>query len=972
MRSGMGGFQQVDIGGGEGTGAEEGQQSAEQVPGQSAAQASAALSTQPLGTAASSDSFLMSGSVGRGVNTLPGANLNLGGGFRPGGPMGGPMGGPGGFGPGRRGGPGRFRGRGPGRFRGRAAGSVADLWARRRFLQRSVNRVRFNFFNRYENSVWDARPYSLNQATPPKISHYDEHFGASLGGPVYLPHIYDGRDRTFFFANYNLDRRESPIDSFSTVPTSQERSGNFCDRNAQLYDPSSNISGPRTSLGCNIPSSMLNSAALGLLKYIPEPNLPGFVQNFHLQGTVPTSSNFVNVHVLHTISARYSLNGGYNFESSHADTLTNFPAVAGSNQTRNQNVDLSLVQNWTPRLINVTSLNFNRSRIETLSNNSFVQNVAGELGITGVSSAPMNYGIPQIGYTSFSGLNDPVPALNRNQTWRFDDGVTYTYGKHTLTTGFEVRRIDWNKLGDPIPRGSFTFTGLMTSQLDSVGQPVAGTGLDFADFLLGLPQSTNTRYGSSASYFRSWGYDAYVQDDWRIRPRFTFSYGLRYDYITPAIELYNAIANLDVNAGLGQVAVVIPGQTGPFSGPLPRSLVRGDPNNLAPRVGFAWQPFRSDSTIIRGGYSIFYNESIYQQLAFDMANQPPFAEAQTRLTSASSILTLENGFPPAPPTTAQNTWAIDPNYRVGYAQIWDLSIERQFRDGWMLNVYYTGTKGTHLDLQIAPHNAPPGSPLAPDGQTQAASGFIYDTFGASSIYHAGHVVVRKRPTHGLMFVGDYAFGKSIDDASTFGGGTAAVVQNDNNFRAERGLSSFDIRHQFRGFTFYQLPFGPRQRWARGGWTERLFGNYRVNAIVTLNSGTPFTARVLGASTNNAATGASFSLRADQIASGCGGPGTTTEFFNTAAFAVPPAGQYGDAARNTICGPSMFSLNMGLDRSFVFGQDRQRRLDIRWEAQNLTNTPHFTGLDTVVNSATYGRVNAVGNMRTMDLTVRVSF
>jgi hypothetical protein len=985
VRSGMGGFQQVDIGNGEATGAEEGQQPTEQASGPTATQVTATLSPDPLGVAASSDSFLMSGSVGRGVDTLPGANLNVGG-FRPGGPggpggmggPGGPMGGPGGMAGGGRmmggGGPGRFRGRGQGRpgGPGAAAGSVAGLYARRRFLQQSVNRIRFNFFNRYENSVWDARPYSLNGVTPAKISHYDEHFGGSVGGPLFLPHIYDGRDRTFFFVNYNLDRQESPIDSFSTVPTTFERAGNFCDRNAQLYDPNSNLSGPRTSLGCQLPSSMLNSAALGLLQYIPQPNLPGFVQNFHLQGTVPTSSNFVNAHVLHTISSRYSVNGGYNFQSSHADTLTNFPAIGGSTLTRNQNVSLSLVQNWTPRFINVTSLNFNRSRIEVLSNNSFVNNVAGELGITGVSAAPMNYGIPQVGYTSFSGLSDPVPNLNRNQTWRFDDAVTYTLGKHTLASGFELRRVDWNKLGDPIPRGSFTFTGLMTSQLDSQGQAVPGTGLDFADFLIGLPQSTNTRYGSSASYFRGWAYAAYLQDDWRIRPRFSLSYGLRYDYVTPPIELYNAIANLDVNPSTGQVAVVIPGEVAPFSGPLPRSLVRGDPNNFAPRIGFAWQPFRNETTIVRGGYSIFYNESVYQQLAFDMANQPPFAQAQTRLTSPTSVLTLEDGFPPAPPTTAQNTYAIDPNYRAGYAQIWDLSIERQFRDGWMLDVYYTGTKGTHLDFQLAPHNAPPGSPLTPDGQSQVASGFIYDTFGASSIYHAGHLVVRKRPTHGLMFVGDYAFGKSIDDASTFGGGTAAVVQDDNDFRAERGLSSFDIRQQFRGFSFYQLPFGTRQHWARGGWTERLFGNYRVNAIITVNSGTPFTARVLGASTNNAATGASFSLRADQISSGCVGPGNTGQFFSTAAFALPPAGQYGDAARNTICGPSHFNLNVGLDRSFVFGQDRLRRLDVRWEVQNLTNTPNFSGLDTVVNSTGYGRVTSVGNMRTMDITVRMSF
>ncbi len=977
MRSGMGGFQQVQVSGGEeegefGEAQGQGQSNAQQVPGQTSPQVSGALSTQPLGAAASSDAFLMNGSVGMAVNTLPGAGTGFGH-FGPGGPgMRGGM--PGGMRGGRGGfaGRGRIRGRGPGPMRGRrmAAGSVAGLWARRRFMRQSVNRVRFNIFETYNNSAWDALPYSLSGNPQPALSHYNERLGGSLGGPLFLPHIYDGRNRTFFFVNYNLEHQKNQTDTYATVPTVTERTGNFCDRNAQLYDPSSNLTGPRTSLGCSIPSNMQNSAAVGLLKYIPEPNLPGFVQNFQLLDTVPQTSNFINVHVFHTISSRFSLSTGYNFQTSHADTLTDFPLIGGNTQTRNQNVSLSLTQNWTPRLIDVTSLNFNRSRIESLSNNSYTQNVAADLGITGVSSSPIDYGIPQISFTNFAGFNDPIPALNRNQTWRFDDSLTYILKDHTLTAGFELRRVDWNKFGDPTPRGAFTFTGLMTSQLDAQGQPVAGTGLDFADFLLGLPQATTLRYGSAASYFRGWGYAAYVQDDWHIVPRFTLSYGLRYNYVTPPIELYNAIANLDVSPGFAQSALVLPGETGPYSGALPRSLVRGDPNNWAPRVGFAWQPFHTDPLIVRGGYSIFYNESIYQQLAFEMANQPPFAEVQTSLTSPTDVLTLQNGFPAEPQTANPNTYAVDPNYRVGYAQIWDLSIERQFRGGWMVDVYYTGTKGTHLDMQLAPHSEPPGSPLSTGTQTQ--NGFIYDTSGAASVYHAVHLMVRKRPTHGLMVMGDYSFGKSIDDASTIGGGTPIVVQNDNDIAAEYGLSSFDIRQQFRGFTFYQLPFGPRQRWARGGWTERLFGNFRLNAIITANTGTPFTARVLGASTNNTATGANFSLRADQVGSGCGGPDTTTQFFNTAAFVVPPAGQYGDAARNTICGPGVFSLNLGIDRSFVFGSDHQRHLDLRWETRNLTNSPQFTGLSTVVNSANYGRVTSVGSMRTMDLVVRLSF
>jgi len=289
---------------------------------------------------------------------------------------------------------------------------------------------------------------------------------------------------------------------------------------------------------------------------------------------------------------------------------------------------------------------------------------------------------------------------------------------------------------------------------------------------------------------------------------------------------------------------------------------------------------------------------------------------------------------------------------------------------WVLDAYFTGTKGTHLDMQLAPHGLPPGSPLAATGTN--LNGFIYDTSAANSIYNAAHLMVRKRSTHGPMMLGDYALGKSIDDASTIGGGTAVVVQNDADIAAERGLSSFDIRQQLRGFFFYQLSSGTTQRWLRGGWGERLLGNYRLNGVLTMNSGTPFTAHILGAATNNTATGARFPLRADQIAGACNGPGTLLEFFNTAAFVPPPPGQYSDAGRNTICGPGLFNLNLGINRNFIFGRDRQRRLDFRWEVTNLTNTPDYTGLDTVVNSATYGRVTSVGSMRSADLALRASF
>ncbi|HJY86602.1 MAG TPA: hypothetical protein VKE24_07155, partial [Candidatus Acidoferrales bacterium] len=858
---------------------------------------------------------------------------------------------------------------------------VEGLYGIQRILRQRVNRIRMSFYERYGNSIWDARPYSLTEANPAKIPTYREHFGGNIGGPLRIPRVYDGRDKTFFFVNYNGARTRGPVDTFATVPTPAERGGDFSDRGAQLFDPRSNLSGPRAPLGSSIPTAMLDPAAVGLLKFIPLPNLPGLVQNFHFETRVPTANDSVNVRLLHTISSKLNAQATYNLSETRTHAFQNLPDFESNTSIRGQNLMLGLTQNWTQRFLHDSRVFWTRNRSSVLNLFAFNDDIAAALGITGVSNDPINFGVPQVSYTNFTDLNDPVPALRRNQTLRYVDSLSYSLPRHTLRAGAEIRRLETNTRTDPMPRGQFTFTGLMTSQLDAQGRPLPGTGFDFADFLLGLPQATSERFGTSSTYFRSWGFVGYFQDDWRIHPRFSLNWGIRYEAVTPPVELFDHIANLDVNSDITRVATVIPGQAAPFSGSLPRSLVRGDYNNWSPRIGIAWKPpfkWLSPKHVVtlRAGYGVFYNSSIYNQLAASMANQPPWAQAQIRLTSAAQVLALENGFPPAPPTTAKNTVAVDPNYHVGSAQIWNMTLETQLTQNTIAELTYTGTKGTHLDELRAPNRASPGSPLNTDEQRRIANalGFTYDTSGASSIYHALQVRVGRRMARGLMIQGLYTYGKSIDNASSIGGGAPIVVQDDRNPQLDRGLSSFDVRHQFRLFYFYELPFGERKRWGRKGWTSRAFGHWQVNGNTTVSTGTPYTARVLGNLSDNTGTGANFSERADQVSNPSlpADRRTPLEFFNTAAFTLPPLGRFGDAARNTIPGPGTFSINFGLARFMRFGKDQQRRVELRWEVSNLMNTPNFTGLWTVVNSATYGRVLGTRAMRTLDFALRVNF
>ena len=434
IRQGMGGFQQTELIG-EASG--QGEENVAQ-----AGNASPQLAGGSAGAGATSDSFLLQGTVGQGINpTGPGGPGGLGG-FVPGAPGGGPggqsgPGGPGGGfgGPGGRGafggGGGQFGG--PGGPGGPGGGRMA---------RQTVNRMRFSVYNRYENSIWDAKPYSITGAERPKVSHYDERFGVNLGGPFSIPHVYNGKDKTYFFVNYQHETAENAANTFSTVPTMVERGGDLSallNNNVILGTDASgntiyqgavfNPASPGNVFVGNLLPAPTDTAVLGLLKFIPPPNLPGLVQNYLLQATTPLNSEYVNFHILHTINSNFSLSGAYNLNSQRQDTLGNFADIMGTQSTLNQSADIGLTQSYNPHLVQDTHIYWSRSRVQILSSNSFVNNVAGDLGISGVSTEPINFGIPQIGFTSFSGLNDPLPSLVRNQTWRISDAVTYVRQK---------------------------------------------------------------------------------------------------------------------------------------------------------------------------------------------------------------------------------------------------------------------------------------------------------------------------------------------------------------------------------------------------------------------------------------------------------------------------------------------------------------------------------------------------------------
>ncbi len=536
-------------------------------------------------------------------------------------------------------------------------------------------------------------------------------------------------------------------------------SGQFAGTVPTLYDPNSNPTGPkgaRTAFTGNIISPLrINSAASSLLTYIPLPNLPGEVQNFHLQESLPSANDRVMGRIGQQFNQKDSLNVMYYFNSSRSRSVSGFPDFTSHTSSRGQNVSIGESHTFGPHTVNNFSFNFNRQRSLTLNAFAYQDDIAASLGIEGVSNNPFDWGVPGIGFTNFGGLTDPLPTLSRPQTVRFNEQLIWNHSKHNMRLGGELRRVEQNSITDPNARGTFSFTGYSTSDFSN-GFPVAGTGYDFADFLLGLPQTTSVRFGVASNYLRNWVTTAFFQDDWRTNSHLTVNYGVRYEYFLPLTEKYGHLSDLSFGPGFTSPAVV----TGQGPGTLPDSLIRSDAHNFSPRVGIAYRPWIQHHLVMRSGYGIFYDGSIYSRMVTNMLDQPPFATAATLTTNPEQILTLQDGFPAASPNTIHNTYAADSNYRRPYAQTWNFSLEDEIFRNVVLSVGYVGTKGSKLDLLLSPNSLNPSASGSQQTSIPGVQQFLYETDGADSIYNALQVTLRRQFHGGFSLSGNYTWSKS--------------------------------------------------------------------------------------------------------------------------------------------------------------------------------------------------------------------
>ncbi len=940
-----------------------------------------------LQDAARQDPFLMGGPGGPGFGPPGGPGFGPGFGGpggqegAPGGPggPGGPRGpgGPGGFG-GPGGGPGGMRGPGGGfgggPMMGGGRGERGAARAERKGDRREARGTRTfgNRANRREamrgqasftwlNSALDAKPYSISGQEIRKPSYSQSRFGISLGGALRIPKLVED-ERTFFFIDYRGRRGRNPFDSIATLPDPIQRTGDFSALSSVLYDPVSRV----PFAGNVIPVSRQSAAARAMLDLFPLPNQPGSIQNYQLIASLPQNSDDFNTRVNRSLTRVDRLSGGVSFQRRSGEQQQLF-GFRDTTDGSGLNANVMWNHTFSAKLIGNVRVTFSRNANDTVPFFAFGRNYAAEFGIAGTSNDPLNYGPPNLNFTNFGGLTDGNPSRQRNQSIAIAPGLIRIWRNHNFSMGGEYRRSQVNSISQQNARGSMTFSGIATSFIDAQGSPALNTGNDLADFLLGRPQTTSIRFGNPDTYFRGAVGSAYFSDDWRISANLTVNAGLRYELLQPLHEKYDRMANLDLAPFFTGAAAVTPTTPGPYTGQFPRSLVETDKNNFAPRLGIAWRPIPAKRALVRAGYGWYYNGPLSNRAATRLAQQPPFARTGTLTTSLANPLTIETGFATVPSGIIANTFAVDRYYRLGYAQTWSLSVQQELPRGLVAEVGYLGTKGTRLDIQRIPNRAATGSTLTAEQRRliNNAVAFTYDSSEGNSIFHAAQLRLTRRFQRGVSIGAFYTWSKSIDNASTLGGGGAVVAQNDQDLSAERGLSAFDRRHNFS----LNYMFTTSDRRGRGGWISNpLLRNWTLNGSTAIRSGSPFTAQVLGNRSDQGGTGAVGNGRADAT----GLPvGTGTGFFNPLAFTIPAAGRFGNAGRNTIPGPGALIMNLALGRNIPFG-DTRRGMDIRLEANNLLNGVNVTRFGTVVNAINYGLPVNVGNMRRLEATIRVRF
>ena len=647
-----------------------------------------------------------------------------------------------------------------------------------------------------------------------------------------------------------------------------------------------------------------------------------------------------NLDVRDLLTFRYSYFYKNIFEP-YAENSQSLPGFGDYPQDRGHNALVHYVRTISPRTINSLLLGFNRAARSDLQQN-YKTDVNKLWGVDYLPTDPLQLGYPSINVLGLSLAGDvtTLPIDRHITTYQLNDTLSLVRGNHGIRVGGELRKIELNGIVDVYARGAISFLGALT-----------GSGI--GDLLLGLPTFTLNSQLTAPQTLRTFAADFFIQDDWKVKRNLTLNFGLRYEYNTPPTDPTNRMDVLDLATGrLSQV-----GTNG-----LSRSGIRPDYNNLAPRVGFAWNPRKN--FVIRGGYGVFFDSGMLEVNSALYYN-PPYFTIRVFTPSATSLLTLQDPFPInsayVPPASLST---LSPNIVSPNLQDWNFAVQQAFEKIGTFTAAYAGSKGTHLIRSLDLNQPAPGpGDVASRSPYPNFSNIFYTESAADSEFQSLQLSFNRALRRGLSVIANYMFSKSMDDTSAFLGTTADknFPQNSHDYHAEHALSSFNEPNYATAALVYKFPW--RTRWLR---------NTDVRSILTARSGQPFTPLVAADNSNTGNTGGTFGsdrpnvLHTPHLSS----PGPQ-EWFDTSAFAVAPQYTFGDAGRNILTGPGAVTLDLELARRFVLNE----RFSMTFEAQafNSLNRTNFDLPQLYVDDpATFGKIFSAQAPRQIQFALRLAF
>jgi hypothetical protein len=840
------------------------------------------------------------------------------------------------------------------------------------------NNIHGSVFEFVRNDIFDARNFFVSP-TSSKPPFKQNQFGASIGGPIQ-------KEKSFFFADYEGESIRQSQTQLFYVPTALERTGNFTGSGITVDMPGTATMYPNDT----IPA--IESVAAAILAKIPMPT-PGLTGSNNLDQTAlsTTDVNQYNARIDHTFSTSDSVfvrgsifdaNGFLPFGSSALNEAL-FPAFGYNLRTHTDNLSATWSHVFNTSWIN--ELRFGWMWVgggETSPNagNDF----AGQTGLQGVSTNPLDTGFPDVTITGFSSQGESTQYVSRKDNdYELYDNVIWHHGTHTVKFGGYFFHLDFDPVNAQNARGTFAFTGKWT-------------GNALGDFLLGDPnQGTVGVQGRGNLQGRTNWAQFYIEDGWQIIPGLKLDIGVRYEYNQNVTDANNdmAIVNNLVPGGEFVIASNNQGQISPSAAallaniPIPyitsaqagwnSSLLQGRPLRLAPRIGLAWV-LPDHKTVIRSGFGIYTNQAAYNIIQNTALNLP-FYFAKTVTNSATlcggAVCNTEEilGVPANGSVSANN---INHDFKIEYNNVWNLSLERALSPTTSLQAQYIGSYTVHADNETY-QNLFPDDGLNPASGLHARpipsmSGFPSVTWDGWEKYNALALTFTQHVWRGFTVNSTYTWSKALDDASNPGADNAGpnFPQDPTNLAAEKGLSDFDHRHRFVSNFLYQIPLLRNSQ----GWIHTAFSGWEVGGIWTLQSGAPFTVNLSTDVANNGEPLSAPSQRPNLTCNPNSGPKTPAEWFNTACFAMPNQFTYGNAGRDIVIGPGLDDFDAMLMNEFPVRENMklQFRLDI-FDFFNHPNLNAPVGAGRLFStSSSFGSITSAQDPREMQFSLRLAF